>query len=311
MGIPWIQNVNKINFATTQAVAQLVRNASGLTGSFLFSRRGDISKNVSKMFRRCCTNETPTIPSISGNFQSPIDIIKTEAVRDDALANNPIHLPTSSAIFTLTNTGTSLNAESEQEFLISGGPLENPFRLVGFHFHWVKDNEYWSEHTVDGQAYSGELHLVHLNRLKYRSVEEALNYPDGLCVLGVFLQSENADHKELGMLTKYFESVKYKSAAVTMKEPFCPYSLLPSDRKSYWTYPGSLTTPPFSECVTWVVYKDAIPVSPSQMLDFRNLKPATAEDAQDCEKNQRSCPETTTNARDTYPVVKRVVKSTF
>jgi carbonic anhydrase len=45
-----------------------------------------------------------------------------------------------------------------------------------------------SEHTVDGKEYSGELHLVHWNKTKYGSFAEALGQPDGLAVLGVFLQ---------------------------------------------------------------------------------------------------------------------------
>ncbi len=113
------------------------------------------------------------------------------------------------------------------------------------------------------------------------------------------------------MLTQYFNDVKYKCGTIKMKEPFCPYSLLPTDRKSYWTYPGSLTTPPYSECVTWVVYKDPIQVSASQMLAFRNLKPVTADEAKEHEKNNTPMPETTTNARDTYPIADRVIKSTF
>lgn len=45
-----------------------------------------------------------------------------------------------------------------------------------------------SEHTVDGQAFSGELHIVHWNSSKYKSFQEAAGHPDGLAVLGVFLK---------------------------------------------------------------------------------------------------------------------------
>lgn len=45
-----------------------------------------------------------------------------------------------------------------------------------------------SEHLVDGQAFSGELHIVHWNSSKYKSFQEAAGHPDGLAVLGVFLK---------------------------------------------------------------------------------------------------------------------------
>jgi hypothetical protein len=46
--------------------------------------------------------------------------------------------------------------------------------------------------------------------------------------------------------------------------PFDPSCLLPACR-DYWTYPGSLTTPPLAESVTWIVQKTPVEVSPSQV----------------------------------------------
>ena len=43
-----------------------------------------------------------------------------------------------------------------------------------------------SEHTVDGEYYFGEMHIVHMN-LKYGNVSEALKHSDGLAVLGFFV----------------------------------------------------------------------------------------------------------------------------
>ena len=55
-----------------------------------------------------------------------------------------------------------------------------------------------SEHTVDGVSYSGELHLVHWNKTKYPTFNEAAKHSDGLAVLGVFLKvgiSDNSKYK--------------------------------------------------------------------------------------------------------------------
>lgn len=52
-----------------------------------------------------------------------------------------------------------------------------------------------SEHTVDGETHSGELHLVHWNQTKYPTFNEAAKHPDGLAVLGVFLKVYNTFQK--------------------------------------------------------------------------------------------------------------------
>ena len=51
--------------------------------------------------------------------------------------------------------------------------------------------------------------------------------------------------------------------------------LLPSDRR-YYTYMGSLTTPPCSEGVLWMVMKTPVPISPEQLSIFARLYPANA-----------------------------------
>lgn len=65
-------------------------------------------------------------------------------------------------------------------------------------------NNLGSEHTVDGESYSGELHLVHWNQTKYPTFSEAAKHPDGLAVLGVFL-------KVYKLAKKYWVEYSYES----------------------------------------------------------------------------------------------------
>lgn len=88
-----------------------------------------------------------------------------------------------------------------------GGPLGNDvFKLEQFHCHWGSCNEIGSEHTVDGTSYAGELHLVHWNTTKYKTFGEAASAPDGLAVLGVFLQVK---FKKIPIAKYYLNHFKY------------------------------------------------------------------------------------------------------
>lgn len=44
------------------------------------------------------------------------------------------------------------------------------------------------------------------------------------------------------------------------------------ENKAYWTYEGSLTTPPFNESVTWILFKEPVQVSEEQLKLFRDLR---------------------------------------
>ena len=71
------------------------------------------------------------------------------------------------------------------------------------HAHWGSCAGHGSEHTVDGKQYDAELHIVHFNTkvlswlccytfviasLQYGTPENAADKPDGLAVLGVFIE---------------------------------------------------------------------------------------------------------------------------
>ncbi|XP_042584063.1 carbonic anhydrase 7-like isoform X1 [Cyprinus carpio] len=213
-------------------------------------------------------------PIAEGNRQSPIDIVPSEAVFDARLS--PISLSYNNCTsVSISNNGHSVVVEftdSDERSVIRGGPLENTYRLKQFHFHWGGKGCRGSEHTVGGKTYASELHLVHWNAIKYKSFGEAAAAPDGLAVLGIFLEvsfSIGDEHRALHQITDALYMVKFKGSVTDFKG-FNPKCLLPNSLE-YWTYPGSLTTPPLYESVTWIVLKEPIYVSEKQMGKFRTL----------------------------------------
>ncbi|XP_018538637.1 carbonic anhydrase 7 [Lates calcarifer] len=210
-------------------------------------------------------------PVAQGNRQSPIDIIPQQASHDSSLGPIVLNYDQCTSI-NIANNGHSVVVEfddSDDRSVIRGGPLDNPYRLKQFHFHWGGKGCHGSEHTVAGISYASELHLVHWNAVKYKTFGEAAAAPDGLAVLGIFLDTGD-DHRWLHMITDVLYMVKFKGSVTDFKG-FNPKCLLPSSLH-YWTYLGSLTTPPLHESVTWIVLKEPIIVSEKQLGKFRMLQ---------------------------------------
>lgn len=164
-------------------------------------------------------------------------------------------------------TFSASNGDSE----LSGGPLSSKYKLEQFHFHWGSKSSHGSEHLLDGKSFAAELHLVHWNCEKYKSFADSLEHPDGLCVLGAFLEASDADNVNYVKLFNEIKRVPCKGNECDVAEKFDPIILLPEDLTKYFHYSGSLTTPPLKECVQWVVFKNSVRLSESQLQEFRNL----------------------------------------
>ncbi|XP_038873287.1 carbonic anhydrase 5A, mitochondrial isoform X3 [Salvelinus namaycush] len=199
-----------------------------------------------------------------GNRQSPIDIRVRKSVFDPHLKPlTPDYDPgTCSQIW---NNGYSFLVEYDDttdKSILKGGPLEDNFRLCQFHFHWGESNAWGSEHTVDRRLFPAELHMVHWNSNKYSRFEEAVMEENGLAVIGVFLKIGKR-HEGLQKLVDALPAVRHKDSVVEFTR-FDPACLLPANIDDYWTYAGSLTTPPLTEAVTWIIMKQHIEVSHDQ-----------------------------------------------
>lgn len=211
-------------------------------------------------------------PQASGHRQSPVNITPSSAKRGSDLKVSPLkwsYVPEHTK--SLVNPGYCWRVDvNGAESMLSGGPLgNNIYKLEQFHCHWGCTDEKGSEHTVDGVSYAGELHLVHWNTTKYKTFGEAALQSDGLAVLAVFLKA-GAEHAELNKVTSLLPFVVHKGDRVTLPNGCDPAKFLP-DIPAYWTYEGSLTTPPCSESVIWIVFKTPVEVSRAQLDAMRNL----------------------------------------
>lgn len=132
---------------------------------------------------------------------------------------------------------------------------DKTYALKQFHFHHP------SEEHVNGHGYDMVAHLVHADDNGH------------LAVVAVFLRKGEAN-AFIGSVWKSIPTEKGKAAdvsGVTLNAK----DLLPADH-GYYTFAGSLTTPPCSEGVTWFVMKDPVPLSSGQVTAFAKLYPKNA-----------------------------------
>uniref|UniRef100_A0A8C8RM47 Carbonic anhydrase n=1 Tax=Pelusios castaneus TaxID=367368 RepID=A0A8C8RM47_9SAUR len=209
-------------------------------------------------------------PIANGKQQSPIDIITKKVKKDPSLGHLQLtwNLSTCKEIVNVGHSFHVIFEDKDNRSVVTGGPLTGNYRLNQFHFHWGQTDDYGSEHTVDGAKYASELHLVYWNSDKYSSFAEALDKPDGLAAIAVFL-TVGSHNEHLQEIVKVLDSIKTKGKKAPFTN-FDPSTLLPGSLE-YWTYHGSLTHPPLLESVTWIILKEPITISSEQLAQFRNI----------------------------------------
>jgi carbonic anhydrase len=183
-----------------------------------------------------------------GMSQTPIDIQTAKTVLavlpDIGFRYNP-------TAFDVENTGHVVElVYAAGSSIRLGRSLTDIYQLVQFHFHAP------SEHTLDGKQYDAEVHLVHQNMLGQ------------LVVIGLLLSGSTAAAGSVFddiVMTAPLTPGTGTRAGLTLNAS----SLLPQDLR-YFTYSGSLTTPPCTEGVRWFVMETPVQVSQSviQQLHF-------------------------------------------
>jgi carbonic anhydrase len=157
------------------------------------------------------------------------------------------------ATLDIVNTGSpDEEATVRADVTAGGGELRvggRAFQLLQFHFHTP------SEHRINGKEFPLEMHLVHRN-------------PAGeLMVVGVLVRQGADTHWPLARI---FSDLPEHEGDHELRTGFSLRRLLP-DRLVSVRYSGSLTTPPFTEPVAWVVLKQPIEMSANQIEAFRGL----------------------------------------
>ncbi|NXA70961.1 CAH4 anhydrase, partial [Mohoua ochrocephala] len=219
-----------------------------------------------------------------GSKQSPVNIVTRNVVHDKSL--KPLSFEgydvKGSAKWDVENNGhtgeycpaCSFKVTLDTSPKVGGGGLKRKYKAVEFHLHWgVPDepqNIPGSEHSIDGEKYPMELHVVHI-REDVSDVTEAKKTPDGLAVLAFFIKADE-ENKNYATLLSELENIKYKGQSARI-DPLPLSSLLPpeEDLGRYYRYEGSLTTPDCYEGVVWTIFEKPIELGRYQLSQFSKL----------------------------------------
>uniref|UniRef100_A0A663N7W1 protein-tyrosine-phosphatase n=1 Tax=Athene cunicularia TaxID=194338 RepID=A0A663N7W1_ATHCN len=155
----------------------------------------------------------------------------------------------------IRNTGKTVEINLTNDYYVSGGGLDTIFKASKITFHWGKCNvsSDGSEHSLEGQKFPLEMQIYCYDADQFTDFEEAIKGNGKLRALSILFE-----------VNKIYLCVT-KQAAL---EPFTLLNLLPNATDKYYTYNGSLSTPPCSETVEWIVFKDTISISEDQLAVF-------------------------------------------
>ncbi len=178
----------------------------------------------------------------SGANQSPVDFAAAAPIK-----GNSVHYRYAAQTYKLENNGHTLQAvaQGRPQYAYIGGKT---FTLKQFHFHTP------SEHTFKGKYFPMEAHFVHQGA------------KGELAVLGVVFK-EGKDNPALAPLV----AEKLKAGKSRMPaQPLDINALLPKNR-AHFRLNGSLTTPPCSEGVNWVVFETPVEAGRAQIKAMEDI----------------------------------------
>lgn len=181
-----------------------------------------------------------------GEMQSPIDL---DAVQFKT--QTPLDLDYAVTTFEVVNNGHSIQVNYPKGSTATIG--EETYELLQLHFHTP------SEHTINGEHAAMEIHLVHTNGA------------GEMAIIGSMVEIGEASYE----VNKIWQNIPALGESRRSDLALNPKGFIPKSL-AHATYLGSLTTPPCSENVNWVVMAEPVTFSQEQIETFQRFYPMDA-----------------------------------
>jgi carbonic anhydrase len=189
--------------------------------------------------------------------QSPVDIISGKA---EQAGKDQISFTFHSAFDTAENLGHTIQVDFKKGSTCTVNGKD--FASRQFHFHTP------SEHLLDGMTFPMEMHIVNV-------LNDSANDNKPSYVVVAVLFKIGAENKFISeFLSKIPNEEGEKNALPTgevkLDDLFAQFPK--NEIKSYYTYKGSLTTPPYTESVQWVILKHVVEASEDQIIAIEKME---------------------------------------
>jgi len=240
------------------------------------------------------TKWSQKFPKCDGPNESPVDLVTSSMDKVDKSTVDPIRIfgygeeGVRKEKWRVENNGHSAEVEllethTDREMYMIGGPLkkedddDGKYNLLQLHFHWGNTSQQGSEHTVDGKEFPMEMHLVHISNLLDKENKSATadgDVSEGLAVLGFLFEVTEKDNVMLLPITNLLKKIPNWREETEFEEEFPDIDALVKDALNgdFFSYSGSLTTPPCNPVVRWIVFKNTIKISEAQLREFWKLR---------------------------------------
>lgn len=182
----------------------------------------------------------------SGQQQSPIDI--TAPITSDAELASTLKIHYGNAQLKLHNTGRRLQINIIGKNTLSN--MGSNFTLSALAYHTP------SENTINGKHYAAELQFTNTDNSSKTTV------------LAVFIQPGEGN-PIIADLLAHASTTAVKNTNTTINSDL--RLLLPQQQNHYYSFLGSLTTPPCNESVNWIVMQNPISASAIQLKQLQQL----------------------------------------
>uniref|UniRef100_A0A1A8DKG1 Receptor-type tyrosine-protein phosphatase gamma n=1 Tax=Nothobranchius kadleci TaxID=1051664 RepID=A0A1A8DKG1_NOTKA len=212
-------------------------------------------------------------PECAAKNQSPVDIVDDQALVSEEyqeLVLDKFNVESSNQT-TMKNTGKTVAVLLKDDYFVRGAGLPGRFKAEKMEFHWGQSNgSAGSEHSINGRRFPVEMQIYLYNSDDFDSLSVAIKERRIIAAMAVFFELGQKDNPAVDPIIQGLKGVVHHEKETNLRS-FVLRDLLPSSVDSYYRYTGSLTTPPCSKVVEWIIFSRPVYLSHSQLDAFYSI----------------------------------------